>query len=238
MLRRATTAAWSAGAGVRELGSSSIEGNGVAATISTAGMRAPPWAASNWPPTPSPTAPAASPSTTTRCPPFSEPKPPPCWSPRSAYPTTDPVPANAPPTWTGYGSSSPEPATVDQTTPPAGLELSADTSAPTAHPMHTPSIEHCGDNHGDHRSPVLVREEKHPRLDRPPHERSGADTNLPRGRVRDDAPPGEGWPQVPRHPLGPIGWSSRAGGAGGLGLPSPTAAHGRVAVSRCHGFPS
>jgi hypothetical protein len=35
------------------------------------------------------------------------------------------------------------------------------------------------DNHDDHRSPVLVREEKHPRFDRPRHERSGADTNLP-----------------------------------------------------------
>jgi hypothetical protein len=45
--------------------------------------------------------------------------------------------------------------------------------------MHTPSIEHSMDNHDDHRSPVLVREEKHPRFDRPRHERSDADTNLP-----------------------------------------------------------
>jgi hypothetical protein len=36
------------------------------------------------------------------------------------------------------------------TAPPAGRELPADTSAPTAHPY----VEHSGDNDGEHRPPV------------------------------------------------------------------------------------
>jgi hypothetical protein len=78
-------------------------------------------AASNSPPTRSATAPAASPFTTTRSRPSPGRKRPRCWSLRWAYPATVPVRASARPRWSGYGSSSPEPNTVESVGPASGL---------------------------------------------------------------------------------------------------------------------
>jgi hypothetical protein len=71
-----------------------------------------------------------------------------------------------------------------------------------------------------------------------PSRASGGGSKRPRLETSTTCRRCEGWPQVPRHPLGPIGWSSRAGGAGKLGLPALTPAHGRVGATPCHGFPT